>query len=153
MGTVPSNYRPVTCLATTGIIATKISGHIDQYMSTAQKSIGRSYKGAKRQLLADRTVTRKTRKTNLCTTWIDYKKAYDSLPHTWITECLEMYNINRTLRALIANSMSLCKFTLEANGKPIAQVSIKCIGDALSPLLFCIGLNPVSEIITKTGYG
>ena len=26
-------------------------------------------------------------------------------------------------------------------------------GDALSPLLFCMGLNPLSQIITKTGYG
>ena len=25
--------------------------------------------------------------------------------------------------------------------------------DALSPLLFCIGLNPLSQIITNTGYG
>ncbi|KAI3352301.1 hypothetical protein L3Q82_005275 [Scortum barcoo] len=56
----------------------------------------------------------------------------------------------------IQNSMGLWKTTLEANFKPIAQVSIKCNiyqADALSPLLFCIGLNPLSQIITKTGYG
>uniref|UniRef100_A0A3B3H910 Uncharacterized protein n=1 Tax=Oryzias latipes TaxID=8090 RepID=A0A3B3H910_ORYLA len=46
--------------------------------------------------------------------------------HTWITECLELYNINRTLRAFIGNSMKLWKTTLEANRKPLAQVSIKC---------------------------
>ncbi|XP_055368940.1 uncharacterized protein LOC129604854 [Betta splendens] len=52
--------------------------------------------------------------------------------------------------------MRFWKTTLEANGKPFAQVSIKCgiyQGDALSPLLFCIGLNPLSQIINKTGYG
>uniref|UniRef100_A0A3P9M4T7 von Willebrand factor D and EGF domains n=1 Tax=Oryzias latipes TaxID=8090 RepID=A0A3P9M4T7_ORYLA len=35
------------------------------------------------------------------------------MPHTWITECLELYNINRTLRAFIGNSMKLWKTTLE----------------------------------------
>uniref|UniRef100_A0A3B3HW39 Reverse transcriptase domain-containing protein n=1 Tax=Oryzias latipes TaxID=8090 RepID=A0A3B3HW39_ORYLA len=162
-GAVPSNYRPITCLSTTwklmsGIIATKINRHMDQFMSDTQKGIGRDSRGAKHQLLVDRTVAQdcKSRHTNLCTAWIDYKKAYDSMPHTWITECLELYNINRTLRAFIGNSMKLWKTTLEANGKPLAQVSIKCgiyQGDALSPLLFCIGLNPLSQIINKTGYG
>ncbi|KAJ0069080.1 hypothetical protein NL108_017350 [Boleophthalmus pectinirostris] len=78
------------------------------------------------------------------------------MPHTWITECLKLYNINRTLRAFIANSMRLWKTTLEAKGKPLAHVSIKCgiyQGDSLSPLLFCIGLNPLSQIIDRTGYG
>ncbi|KAK7930440.1 hypothetical protein WMY93_006835 [Mugilogobius chulae] len=107
------------------------------------EGIGKDTRGAKHQLLVDRTVAQdcRTRHTNLCTAWIDYKKAYDSMPHTWITECLELYNINRTLRTFIANSMKLWKTTLVANGKPLAQVSIKCgiyQGDALSPLLFCI---------------
>ncbi|KAI3376063.1 hypothetical protein L3Q82_016595 [Scortum barcoo] len=45
------------------------------------------------------------------------------------------------------NSMALWKTTLEVNFKPIAQVGITCgiyQGDALSLLLFCIGLNPLS---------
>ncbi|XP_055084005.1 uncharacterized protein LOC129456947 [Periophthalmus magnuspinnatus] len=78
------------------------------------------------------------------------------MPHTWITECLELYNINRTLRAFIANLMRLWKTTLEANGKPLSKVTIKCgiyQGDALSPLLICIGLNTLSQIISNTGYG
>ncbi len=42
------------------------------------------------------------------------------------------------------------------SSKPVAQVTIKCDiyqGDALPPLLFCIGLNPLSQIISKSGYG
>uniref|UniRef100_A0A669EZW7 Reverse transcriptase domain-containing protein n=1 Tax=Oreochromis niloticus TaxID=8128 RepID=A0A669EZW7_ORENI len=162
-GPVPSNYRPITCLSTTwkllsGIISAKMNRHMGQYMSGAQKGIGKNTRGAKHQLLVDRTVSRdcKTRLTNLCTAWIDYKKAYDSMPHSWILECLELYKINRTLRAFIRNSMGMWRTTLEANSKSIAQVTIKCgiyQGDALSPLLFCIGLNPLSEIINKTGYG
>ncbi|XP_055368950.1 uncharacterized protein LOC129604859 [Betta splendens] len=82
-----------------------------------------------------------------------------------ITHCVKTFFVNlslkfirrrRTLRAFIANSMRLWRTTLEANGKPLAQVSIKCgiyQRDALSPLLFCIGLNTLSQIINKTGYG
>ena len=127
-------------------------------MSSAQKGIGNNTRGAKHQLLVDRAIAQdcKTRSTNLCTAWIDYKKAYDMMPHTWILECLDLYKINRTLTAFIKNSMGLWKTTLEANSQPIADVSIKCgiyQGDALSPLLFCIGLNPLSQIITKSGFG
>ncbi|XP_055364306.1 uncharacterized protein LOC129604011 [Betta splendens] len=47
-------YRPITCLSTTwklmsGIIAAKISGHMGQYMSEAQKGIGKDTRGAKHQ--------------------------------------------------------------------------------------------------------
>uniref|UniRef100_A0A3B3HMT5 Carbohydrate sulfotransferase n=1 Tax=Oryzias latipes TaxID=8090 RepID=A0A3B3HMT5_ORYLA len=66
-GAVPSNYRPITCFSTTwklmpGIIATKINRHMDQYMSNTQKGIGRDSRGAKHQLLIDRTVV-------ACTNW------------------------------------------------------------------------------------
>ncbi|XP_076583782.1 retrovirus-related Pol polyprotein from type-1 retrotransposable element R2 [Chaetodon auriga] len=157
-GLIPSNYRPITWKLLSGIIAAKMSRHTDQYMSREQKGIGNNTREAKHQLLIERAVTQecKARSTNLCTAWIDYKKAYDSMPHTQILECLDLYKIDRTLRAFIKNSMGLWKTTLEANSQPIAEVSIKCgiyQGDALPPLLFCIGLNPLSQIITKSGFG
>ncbi|TWW73235.1 hypothetical protein D4764_15G0006290 [Takifugu flavidus] len=60
-GTIPSNYRPITCLSTTwkllsGIIAAKISRHMDPYMSRAQKGRGNNTRGAKHQLLVDRAI-------------------------------------------------------------------------------------------------
>ena len=33
----------------------------------------------------------KTRRKNLAMDWIDYKKAYDMLPQSWILQCLKMY--------------------------------------------------------------
>ena len=80
-----------------------------QNISRAKKEVGSNTRGAKTQLLMDRAVCRdcKTGKTNLCTPWIDYKKAYDAMPRTWVLESLKLCKINRTLRAFINNSMGL----------------------------------------------
>ena len=100
-------------------------------MSRAQKGIGSNFRGAKSQLLVNRTVSQdcKTRHTYLCIAWINYKEVYDSVPQSWILEHLEMYNIIRTLIDFIKNSMGLWT------------------------MLFCIGLNLLSQITTKNGNG
>ena len=36
----------------------------------------------------------KMRKRNLSMAWIDYKKAYDMVPHSWIIDYLEAVGIN-----------------------------------------------------------
>ena len=100
-----------------GIIATKNSRDVAKYMSRAHKGVGSNTRGAKHQLLVYKAVSKdcKTRKTNLCTAWIDYKKVYDSMPYTWILKCLELYKINWTLRAFSKISVGLWKTTLKAN--------------------------------------
>lgn len=110
--TLPSNYRPKTCLSTmwklmSEIIAAKISRQVDYYMSTAQKNICEKTRGLKPQLLVDWTIPR-----NCKTGWWDWlQEADNSIPHTWKTERLQMYNINNFIKV---------------NGKkPITKVSIK----------------------------
>ena len=52
--------------------------------------------------------------------------------------------------------MSHWSTTLSANSKSIADVTIKCSiyqRDALSRLLFCIALNPLSALLDKSFYG
>ena len=36
----------------------------------------------------------KNRRKNLAMDWIDYKKAYDMVPQSWIIRCLKMYKIS-----------------------------------------------------------
>ena len=45
--------------------------------------------------MLDKAITEdaKKNKKNLSTMWIDYKKAYDSVLHKWILECLNIYKI------------------------------------------------------------
>ena len=44
----------------------------------------------------------KARKKNLAMAWIDYKKAYDMVPHSWIVECLKLFGIAQN----VTNSVS-----------------------------------------------
>ncbi|XP_067930646.1 uncharacterized protein [Watersipora subatra] len=96
-------------------------------MASTQKGIGRNTRGAKHQLLVDPAVCQdsKRRQTNLAMAWIGYKKAYDSIPHSWILECLSMYNVHPDLVAFIKMSMTKWKTELEANDKTLASVKIK----------------------------
>ena len=153
----PSNYRPITGLSTTWkvlcIIAAKLQVHMTRYVSTAQKGIGNNTKDPEHQFLTVRAVTNdsRSRQTNLSTAWIDYRKAYDSMPHTWICECLALYNVNTTLRTFIKKSMGFWKTTLEVNSRSDTQVNIKCgiyQGDALSAAVLH-RLNPFSQIISE----
>ena len=47
----------------------------------------------------------KMRKRNLSMAWIDYKKVYDMVPHSWIIGCLATVGINEKIRRLLAESM------------------------------------------------
>ena len=71
-GTISSNYWPITCFCMTcnllsSFIAAKMSRHVDQYISRAQKGVGSNTRGSKHQLLVSRVVSRdcKTKKSNL----------------------------------------------------------------------------------------
>ncbi|KAK1785740.1 hypothetical protein P4O66_003100 [Electrophorus voltai] len=60
-GAVPSSYPLITGLCTTwkplsGIIVAKMSKHMAQYMSRAQKGIGKNTREAKHQLLVDKSL-------------------------------------------------------------------------------------------------
>ena len=58
-----------------------------------QKGCKRNCRCTKDQLLIAKVILRdcKKRKTNLAMSWIDYRKAYDMIPHSWIMECLNLF--------------------------------------------------------------
>ena len=112
-----------------GIIARKIMHHItiNEILHREQKGACPGSRGAKEQLATDRTITKdnKKRNTNLAMAWIDYKKAFDSVPHSWIVKCMEMYKINTKLQEVIISSMTEWKTTLMHGKQEIGKVPIK----------------------------
>ena len=49
--------------------------------------------------------------TNLTMPWIDYHKAYDMVPHSWIVECLEIFGIATNVRQFLLRSMKSGRLT------------------------------------------
>jgi transcriptional accessory protein Tex/SPT6 len=85
----PSKYRSITCLQTlykilTSCIACQIYLHC--IIAEEQKGCRKLSQGCKEQLLIDSTVSEqaKHQKHNLYTAYIDYKKAFDSVPQKWL---------------------------------------------------------------------
>ena len=94
-GNAAENYRPITCLPLmwklpTGMIAEETYNYLDhrKLLPDEQKGCRRGSRGTKDHLLIDKTVLKdcRERHTNLSMVWIDYKKAYDLVPHSWIIE-------------------------------------------------------------------
>ena len=56
-----------------------------------QKGCRRKCQGTCDLLFIDKMI--RMRKKNLAVAWIDYKKAYDMVPHSWIVECLGMVEV------------------------------------------------------------
>ena len=111
-------------------------------------------RGTKDQLLIDKTVLKdcKKRQTNLSMTWIDYRKAYDLVPHCWVNESMEMFGIPENLRTFLQKNMQQWRLSLTANGEDLGEVNVKrgiFQGDRLSPLLFVLSMVPLSLVLKK----
>jgi hypothetical protein len=144
----------------TAIIAEAIQDHMERndLFPEEQKGNRRKSRGTKDQLLIDKMILRnsKRRKTNLHVAWIDYKKAFDSLPHSWISKSLQMLGVSSNIRQFLKAAMSSWNTLLTVNGQILGQVNIRrgiFQGDSLSPLLFAAALIPLTIILRKTGFG
>ena len=90
-GNTVGNYRPIACLnllwkLLTAIISDKLYLHLEtqDLLPEEQKGCRKGSRGTKDQLLIDKAVIRncKRRKSNLNMAWIDFRKAYDMVPHS-----------------------------------------------------------------------
>lgn len=82
-----------------GIIAIKFYDHMNQFIWVVQKDVGNNTKAPNINCLfyLDNAIILKTQNSGrlICTAWIDYRKANDSMPHTWICECLALYKVTK----------------------------------------------------------
>lgn len=153
----PTNYRPITCLQTiykiiTGCISQLIDKHLESHniLAEQQKGCKQNSQGCKEQLTIDAIVMKQaqTKNRNIHTMFIDYKKAFDSVPHSWLIYILKHYKIHPNIISFLNTSMLQwgTKLKLMKNNSittgPIKIQRGIFQGDALSPLWFCMALNP-----------
>lgn len=165
----PSKYRPITCLCTiykliTSIVTNRINNHIttNKILHEEQKGCVRKSMGCKEQLIIDSVIHEQAikRKRNLAIAYIDYQKAYDSIPHSWLIHILHIYKIDPIIIKFLEQTMKEWTTTLVYDDGIQTQIIrlIKILkgifqGDSLSGLWFCLGLNPISTQLRKANRG
>ena len=72
-----------------------------------QKECRKGSRGTAELLYIDQHILNesKTRWKNLAMAWIDYKRAYDMVPQSWILRCLKMYKISHEVINFIEQTM------------------------------------------------
>ena len=129
-GTAPNNYRPITCLPMMWKILTAQIKEEIYYSLTSrglfpdeQKGCCKGSRGRAELLYIDQHILNESRtiRKNLAIAWIDYKKAYDMVPHSWIINSLKMYKISHEVINFIDKTMKTWRVELTAGGRRLAE--------------------------------
>ena len=145
----------------TGTLALLIEEHLadNNIIAPEQAGAKKGMWGCTDQLLINRAVTDEAIKNrrNLYMIWLDYKKAYDSVPHGWITEAMKLAKIPAKIIEAINQLISKWQTELSiptVNGKVrIGEILYRkgvLQGDYLSVILFILSLNPLSFLLNRT---
>ena len=114
------------------------------------------------QLLIDQMVLEdaKWNKKNLSCAWIDYRKAFDSIPHDYLIKMLEVHKFDDTIINFFKTSMDIWQtiLTINNNSETIRSDPLKIStgifqGDSPSGLHFVICLLPLSWLLKKANLG
>lgn len=166
---IASHFRPITCLPTmykllSSILKSKIYQHVTDKKILAEEQNGMKSKsrGSKELLTIDNIITKqaKIKMRNLSVGWIDYRKAYDSLPHSWLLKILSIYKIDHNIINFLKLTMPHWSTELYCKNDK-KEIKTNRIffkrgiyqGDPLSSLWFCLCLNPLSNILNTSPYG
>ena len=126
------NFRPIISIPLKGKLFTGIISQ-DMYhfmenknlLPEKEKDCWRKSKGTKDQPMIGKTILGcSKRRTNLAITWIDCRKAYDSVPHSWILECLDMLGSAHNVRSFLEKIMKKWKLLLNLKGSDLCEVDV-----------------------------
>ena len=80
--------------------------------------------------------------------WIDYKKAYDMVPHSWVLETLEIVQVSDNILEFVERSVANWQTELISCGESNIRTGI-FQGDSLSPMLFVICMILLTHVLRK----
>ena len=103
----------------TSIITGRTCNFLDNnnILPTEQKGCKSVSNSCKDQLLINKMMLENSRSSckNLSNAWIDYRKAFDSVPHSWLLRVLESYKVSPTITNFLRISMTKWKTNLHLN--------------------------------------
>ena len=163
------DHRPITCLNTSYKLITAVINHNLRKIEASQNMLQLDQRGGKPgsmgctdNLLVDRMVLEDAQLNlkNLTCTWVDLKKAFDSVSHPWLFRCLECHGVPVVLIDFIKNIVKTWEISIEINTKN-GKEKIETIkvnrgilqGDSFCVTLFIMSVNPLAWYIRSTeGY-
>ena len=156
----PRNYRPITCLPviykiTSSIITGRMKSHLEanKLIPEEQKGGISNCNGCVDQLLINSMVLDDAKKhqKDLSIAWIDYQKAFDSVPHDWIIQSLKMHKFDDVTINFFKETMNKWKTNLifgckdEERTTDIIHIKNGIFqGDCPSCLIFILCLLPLT---------
>ena len=114
--------------------------------------------GCPEQLIINKTILDQVKKNrrSLITIWLDYKKAFDSVPHEWLFTDLKLAKVPNKIIEAIRKFSNQWSTNLIINGKSETFMSdlIRYLrgifqSDSLSVLLFILAVNPLSLVLNE----
>ena len=160
----PDQFRPITCLNTmyklfTGTMAAIIMDHVKEkgLLPSEQKALRKGQRGCLDAHTIDASIIHeaKVARRSLSVGWVDYRKAFDMIPHKWVKSMLKTLRVPRNVRQIIRKLMPKWSTNLEiatTKGKVEVPVTFRrglFQGDSLSPLIFCLSIAPLSSELRK----
>ena len=168
----PANFRPIACLNTCYKLLTSfVTAYLHQYVKERgvlpeeQVALRKGVWGCTHALILDQTMIADAlnqRQHPISVAWIDYAKAFDSLPHSYIKWLISALRVPKPLGKFIKQLINSWRIRYEVRdpqGKTHRSNYLRVKsgvlqGDSFSPLLFCIAMAPISHAINslKCGY-
>ena len=163
------DHRPITCLNTSYRLITAVINHNLHKIEASQNMLQLDQRGGKPEsmgctdnLLVDRMVLEDAQFNlkNLTCTWVDLKKAFDSVSHPWQFRCLECHGVPVVLIDFIKNIVKTWEISIEINTKN-GKEKIETIkvnrgilqGDSFCVTLFIMSVNSLAWYIRSVeGY-
>ncbi|KAG0436791.1 Retrovirus-related Pol polyprotein from type-1 retrotransposable element R2 [Dictyocoela muelleri] len=155
--TSPSQFRPISCMNTLYKLFTKIITKFltkfvtdNEIISINQLGTVKNCLGAKEQAIFNNYINKET-ENKLYSAWFDISKAFDNIELELLISTLKRFKIPQKIINIIFHTSKLWKMRIHSKNKFIQNVNPQkgiIQGDSLSPLLFVLCIQPLSNFLT-----
>ena len=160
---IAKNYRPIACLnilykLSTSFLNSFMSDRVykNNIISQEQAAGKRGVWGTLEQLLISKNIIQEVKRMrkNLTIIWLEYRKAFGSIPHSWLIKSLKLAKVPDNIINAIENFTQSWDTILHLNDNNDNVASslikiVKGIYHSLSVMLFVVSLNPFSHLLRR----